>query len=234
MPIGITTDVLATLFGAILGLFIGKRLPESMKHTLNTILGLSAITMGLVLIQRQNALSAVVLAVILGGVVGEVMGLDGHIRRGVTALLRRVMGGEGVDDAFLTQVSAVVVLLCCGGTGWYGALNEGFTGDGSILITKSILDLVTAMIFAAQLGKIVPILCIPQALVYAALYLASGAIQPLISPEMLGDFSAVGGLMTFCAGLSLTGMKKDLKLLNLLPGLIFVFFVSAGWMALMG
>lgn len=234
MPIGITVDILATFCGAILGLVIGKKLPETMKNALNTILGIAAITMGIVLIMRQHTLSAVVLAVILGCVVGELLQLENVINRGVTNVVSKLMKGTNADESFLIQVSAVVVLFCCGGTGWYGALNEGLTGDGSILITKSILDFVTAVIFGSLLGKIVPVLCIPQAIVYAALFLVSGLIQPFITPEMIADFSAAGGIITFCAGLRLTGMKRDIKVLNLLPALILVFLVSAAWTAIVG
>lgn len=234
MPIGITVDILATFCGAILGLVIGKNLPESMKNALNTILGIAAITMGIVLIMRQHTLSAVVLAVILGCVVGELLQLENVINRGVTNVVSKLMKGANADESFLIQVSAVVVLFCCGGTGWYGALNEGLTGDGSILITKSILDFVTAVIFGSLLGKIVPVLCIPQAIVYAALFLVSGLIQPFITPEMIADFSAAGGIITFCAGLRLTEMKRDIKVLNLLPALILVFLVSAAWTAIVG
>ena len=51
---------------------------------------------------------------------------------------------------------------------------------------------------------------------------------------MIADFSAAGGIITLCAGLRLTGIKRDLKVLNLLPALILVFFVSAAWTALVG
>lgn len=205
-----------------------------MKNALNTILGIAAITMGIVLIMRQHTLSAVVLAVILGCVVGELLQLENVINRGVTNVVSKLMKGTNADESFLIQVSAVVVLFCCGGTGWYGALNKGLTGDGSILITKSILDFVTAVIFGSLLGKIVPVLCIPQAIVYAALFLVSGLIQPFITPEMIADFSAAGGIITFCAGLRLTGIKRDIKVLNLLPALILVFLVSAAWTAIVG
>lgn len=234
MPIGITTDVCATFAGAVIGLIIGKKLPESLKTALNNILGIAAITMGVVLIMRQHTLSAVVLSVILGCIVGELIGLESLINRGVTGAVGKLMKGTNADEAFLIQVSAVVVLFCCGGTGWYGALNEGLTGDGSILITKSILDCVTAVIFGSLLGKIVPALCIPQAIVYACLFLVSGLVQPYINPNMIADFSAAGGIITLCAGLRLTGMKRDIKVLNLLPALILVFFVSAAWTALIG
>ena len=234
MPIGITTDVCATLAGAVVGVLIGSKLPEYIKTALNNILGMAAITMGIVLIMRQNTLSAVVLSVILGCIIGEVIHLEGLVNKGVTNVVESLLKGTNADEAFLIQVSAVVILFCFGGTGWYGALNEGLTGDGSILITKSILDCVTAVIFGSLLGKIVPLLCIPQAIVYTCLFLVSGLVQPFITPEMIADFSAAGGVITLCAGLRLTGIKRDIKVLNLLPALILVFFVSAGWRAVMG
>lgn len=234
MPIGITTNVCATLAGSFLGLLLGKRLPDPLKNALNNILGIAAISIGIVLILRQHTLSAVVLAVVLGCVVGELVQLENRINNSVTKIVGKLMKETNADEAFLIQVSAVVVLFCCGGTGWYGALNEGLTGDGSILITKSILDFVTAVIFGSLLGKIVPVMCIPQALVYAILFLVSGAIQPFITREMIADFSAAGGIITLCAGLRLTGIKRDIKVLNLLPALILVFFVSAVWTAIVG
>lgn len=233
MPIGITVNVCATLVGSILGIILGKRLPDNLKHALNNILGIAAISMGIVLIMRQHTLSAVVLAVVLGCVLGELLQLESRINNGVSAIVAKLMQGTNADEAFLIQVSAVVVLFCCGGTGWYGALNEGLTGDGSILITKSILDFVTAVIFGSLLGKIVPVMCIPQAVVYTILFLVSGLIQPYITQEMIADFSAAGGIITLCAGLRLTGIKRDIKVLNLLPALVLVFFVSAGWTAIM-
>ena len=224
MPIGITTDVLITCLGAVLGVVLGTRLPDSLKKALNNTLGIAAIAMGIVLILKVKNLSAVVLTLVIGSILGEL----------VTGVVHKLMNGAAADEQFLAQVSAVVILFCCGGTGWYGALNEGLTGDGSILITKSILDFVTACIFGSILGKIVPMLCIPQAIIYGALFLVSGAVQSFITPDIIADFSATGGIITLCAGLSLAGIKKDMKVLNLLPALILIFLISSAWTALMG
>ena len=212
MPIGITTDVLITCLGAVLGVVLGTRLPDSLKKALNNTLGIAAIAMGIVLILKVKNLSAVVLTLVIGSVLGELVMLDARIRKLVTGVVHKLMNG----------------------TGWYGALNEGLTGDGSILITKSILDFVTACIFGSILGKIVPMLCIPQAIIYGALFLVSGAVQSFITPDIIADFSATGGIITLCAGLSLAGIKKDLKVLNLLPSLILIFLISSAWTALMG
>ena len=50
-----------------------------------------------------------------------------------------------------TLMVTAMVLFCASGTGIYGSLTSGMTGDHSILIAKSILDFLTAMIFACQL-----------------------------------------------------------------------------------
>lgn len=165
-----------TCLGAVLGVVLGTRLPDSLKKALNNTLGIAAIAMGIVLILKVKNLSAVVLTLVIGSILGELVMLDDRIRKLVTGVVHKLMNGAAADEQFLAQVSAVVILFCCGGTGWYGALNEGLTGDGSILITKSILDFVTACIFGSILGKIVPMLCIPQAIIYGALFLGSGAV----------------------------------------------------------
>lgn len=101
-------------------------------------------------------------------------------------------------------------------------------------ITTDVLITCLGAVLGVILGKIVPTLCIPQAVIYGALFLVSGAVQSFITPDLIADFSATGGTITLCAGLSLAGIKKDMKVLNLLPSLILIFLISSGWTALMG
>lgn len=231
MPVGIMTDVTATAMGAIAGCIIGSRLSDSWKDLLNNIMGIAALFMGITLMLRANNLSAVVLALLLGACLGTVLKLETRINHLATSVIKLIMRGENTDSDKLAKISAVLILFCCGGTGWYGAFNEGLTGDGSILITKAILDCVTACIFAALLGKIVLCLCVPQITVYMSLFFVSGLVQQFITPSIIADFSAVGGIITFIAGLRLTGIKRDIEVLNLLPALILAFFVSGIWTA---
>lgn len=44
------------------------------------------------------------------------------------------------EEEFLNQLVTIIVLFCASGTGIYGSLTAGMTGDNSILISKSILD----------------------------------------------------------------------------------------------
>ena len=142
--------------------------------------------------------------------------------------------GEAMGEAHLMQIATVMVLFCFSGTGWYGALFEGMTGDGSILITKAILDGITACIFAALLGRIVPCLGLPQLLLMLLLFFIAEPVSPFITDSMTADFSAIGGIITLCAGLRMTRIKTDIKVLNLLPALPLAFLFSALWTAFIG
>ena len=234
MPVGIITNVAAVVIGGILGCLLGGRVTERWKKLLNDLLGVSAMTMGIVLILRVKNLSPVVLALIVGGIVGEALRLEQRVNGLVVKVTHRLMGGTEADEAYLMQVATVIVLFCFSGTGWYGALYEGMTGDGSILITKAILDGVTACIFGALLGKIVPWLAAPQLGIMLALFFLSSLISPYITPAMNADFSAMGGIITLAAGLRMTRIKTDIRIINLLPSLPLVFLFSALWTALAG
>lgn len=233
MPVGILTDVAATFGGGILGCLLGTRLSERWKALLKNILGIEALVMGIVLIIRVHTLPAAILSLLLGALLGEGLRLEERVNQGAMRLTRILTRDAAADAAYLGTVSAALVLFCFGGTGWYGALNEGLTGDGSILLAKAILDCVTACIFAALLGKIIPTLCLPQLFVYLTLFGVSKLVAGWITPEMIADFSAVGGMITLIAGLRLSQIKTDIPVLNCLPGLILAFFVSGLWTALL-
>ena len=50
-------------------------------------------------------------------------------------------------------------------------------GDHSILLSKSILDLPTALIFACTLGAVVAFIAVPQFIIFMLLFLLAGLID---------------------------------------------------------
>ena len=230
MPAGLITDVCALGIGGLLGGLFGKRLSAPMKETLNHTFGFCAIFISVTLMVKMHALAPVVLSVVLGAVLGELLHLEDTLQKlFARKFTARFYGGEAPDAARDNTFRAVAVLFCCSGTGWYGALNEGFTGDSSILLTKAILDFFTAVIFAAALGRRVSLLAVPQLLIFLVFFGVSRLVGPLLSPEMLADFSAVGGVVELATGMRIAGIKRDTKVLNLVPAMLLVFPVSALW-----
>lgn len=227
MPIGILVNVASVLMGGILGSAAGAYIPVRFNKALTSIFGLSAILIGISMIGQMDSLSAVILSLILGGLAGEAAQLERSVSRGITVLARR-LPGSSLSDEQRENIISMIVLFCFSGTGWFGSMNAGITGDHSILFAKSIMDFFTAAIFGAASGYLVGLIAIPQCAVFLALFYMSKSLMPLMTAGMIGDFKAVGGIITLALGLKLSGIRHY-DAINLLPAIILVFFISHLW-----
>ncbi len=107
----------------------------------------------------------------------------------------------------------------------FGAMNEAMTGDITILLSKAIMDIFAGAIFACTLGYAMNLIIVPQVLILGTFFYLAKCIMPLISANMLADFTAIGGILTFVIGLSIAEIKK-IKVVNLLPTLLIIFPIS--------
>lgn len=142
----------------------------------------------------------------------------------------------GTADSSAVLVTALV-LFCASGTGIYGSIVAGMTGDHSILLAKSILDFATALIFACSLGIVVSLIAVPQFLIFIALYLLAGMIYPLCTPAMINDFKASGGILLLATGFRMIKVK-EFPVADMIPAMALAMPVSYLWtnyiMSLMG
>ena len=226
MPIGATVNVLSTLVGSLLGAVMGRYIPESLRTKLPQIFGLIAFCLGVPLLLNMTQMLSVVVAVLLGVMVGELLKLE----KGIENLASRVQAPlekrmkstpslAGVD--FMPQYIAVLVLFSASGLGVVGSLMEGMTGEYEILLVKSLLDFFTAIIFGTSLGFMVSLAVIPQGLVMFTLYFLGSTIIPLTTPDMLANFSAVGGIIMLATGFQIMNIK-EFSIGNMLPALIII------------
>ena len=114
------------------------------------------------------------------------------------------------------------------GTGIYGTIVSGMNGDHSILISKSILDLPTAMIFACSLGVVVAFIAVPQLVIFMLLFMLAGVIYPMTSPSMINDFKACGGVLLLATGFRMIKVKM-FPVAGMIPAMVLVMPVSWLW-----
>ncbi len=235
MPLGVIINCAAVFFGGLVGASIGGAIPERVRTTLSLIFGVASMSMGIAYIVKMNVLPAVIFSVIVGTAIGELIFLEKGIATGVgksKGPLSKIFNTEGkggmTGDEFMDKFIAIVVLFCASGTGIFGALESGMTGDHTTLITKSILDFFTAMIFAISLGYMVALICIPQFIFFMLLFMSAGVIVPMTTPQLLGDFTATGGILMLATGLRISGIKS-FPIANMLPAMILVMPVSYAW-----
>jgi len=231
MPIGVICDSLCVALGGLLGAILGKKLSDELKVGLNKIFGFIAMGIGITLVVKVNTLAVVALSSILGMLIGSLLKLEYHVENFFGKLNNRLMKNSDFTSEKMTQFTTLLVLSCASGTGIFGSITEGLTGDSSIIITKAILDFFTVLIFATVLGKFTSIIAIPQIIILLCCFFGGRLIMPLITTEMLANFSAVGGIVELAIAFRILKLS-DIKAVNILPALIIVFPLTSLWLSI--
>lgn len=222
MPIGIITNVLAVFIGTVIGGSIKKYIPRHLKEDLPKVFGICAFTIGIMSIISVKTLPMVILATIIGFVIGELLHINVHVSHLFSNILKHLpFKIDGNHDEYMDLYLLVVLMFSMSGMGIFGALTEGMSGDSSILISKSVLDFFTTILFGATLGYAQTLICIPQFVILMLCFFLAQAILPFINDTMIIDFKACGGLITMITGLTVSKIL-NIKAINLVPALIIV------------
>lgn len=233
MPIGVIVDAVAVILGGIAGTFAGQKLTDNFKDKMNMIFALCSMAMGISSIVLMKNMPAVIFSLILGTAIGLAI----HLEKGITVCAGKMQKLTGklfkkskrsANAEFNEKLVTVLVLFCASGTGIYGSLISGMTGDQSILLAKSILDFFGALIFSCSLGLVVSLVAIPQFIIFLALFLLAGVIFPLTTPAMVDDFKACGGMIMLATGFRMI-KRPVFPVGDMLPAMILVMPVSWAW-----
>ena len=131
------------------------------------------------------------------------------------------------------NIITLVSAFCFGSMGIFGAINEGITGSTDILLTKAVLDLFSGIVFGTLFGLSVSLIAIPQFAILALLYASAAFLAPYMTPGMLSDFTACGGVIFVATGLRMCGIKI-FPVINMLPSMLIIVPLSARWARYVG
>lgn len=236
MPIGVIFNSASILIGGIIGALAGRKLSKEFKDGLSMVFGACSMAIGVSSIVLMENLPAVIFAVVGGTSIGLAIRLGDKINaagrsmeRLVSRFVKQPDTGLSPED-FTSTLVTVIVLFCASGTGIYGSIVSGMTGDHSILIAKSILDLFTALIFACALGLVVSVIAIPQVVIFLLMFFCAGLIFPLTTPAMINDFKAVGGILMLATGFRMIKVKM-FPTADMIPAMLIAMPVSGLWTA---
>lgn len=213
---GTLINVGTVLAGGGLGLLVGVRLPERLQRMAQAAVGLVTVLLGVQMALRTENVLLVLGSLLLGGLVGTLVDIEGALDRFGAWVERALFRGSAGRAArgFL----AASLLFCVGPITVLGSFQDGLLGDYGLLATKAALDGVSAIVLAATLGPGV-LLSAATVLVYqGGLTLSAGLLRPLLSDAMVREMSAVGGLIILALGLVLLELRQ-LPVANYLPAL---------------
>ena len=223
---GTLLNAATVLIGGLLGTALGDRLPATLRETVVRGVGLFTLAMGVKFAIDTSNLLFMLGAMLLGGIVGSLLGVDARLNRLGESLQRRFARGSTstVAEGFVTAA----IVFCVGPLTFLGSIQNGLSGDPSLLSVKSVLDGFTAIALAATLGWGV-LLTIPLILIYqGGLALGASLFVGLLTDLQLREMSAVGGLLIIGVGLKLLSIR-DVKVADFLPAIIVSPLVVAAF-----
>ena len=226
--LGTWLNIATVLVGGTLGLIIGGRLPARIRETVMHGIGLITLLVGMQLALKTENVLIVMGSLLLGAILGEWWRIDVGLERFAEWLKqrsRRIFGDRGMATFAEGFITASLV-FCVGPMTVLGALQDGLTGDISLLAIKSVLDGVAALAFASTLGVGVLFSILTILIYQGGLSLLAGSAQSLLSDVMVTEISAVGGVMLLALGLVLLQLTK-IRVANFLPALAIAALLAA-------
>jgi hypothetical protein len=119
------------------------------------------------------------------------------------------------------------LVFCVGPMTILGAIQDGLTGDYSLLAIKSVLDGFAAMAFASSLGVGV-LFSITVIFAYqGGISLLAAQAQALASPAMMNEMNAAGGVLLIGIAISSLLEIKSIRVGNFLPALLIAPLIVA-------
>ena len=214
MLIGTLVNTGTVIAGSLIGLFLGNILPKRLQDTVMKGLGLCTLFIGITgLMGGENALITV-LSMAIGAVIGELLDLDGHLNRFAEKLEKRFKR-DGAKTSLAEGFVTASLVFCVGAMTIMGALNDGLTGDHTMLFTKATLDFISSIIFASSLGLGVLLAAVAVLVIEGGIACLAGVVAPLLQYDaaVIPEMTVVGSLLIVGLGLNLLGITK-LKVMN--------------------
>lgn len=225
--IGTLVNVVAIMAGALVGILLKKGIPESIRDALLKVEGLAIVLIGLggVLTEmftvnagtgrlEANGGLLLLVSLVIGCLIGELLRIDDRINAAGMMVERRFQA-----DGFARGLVTASIIFCMGAMAVIGPINEGLTGDRSILYIKSLLDGTTSAVLASVMGIGVLFSAAPVFVVQIIPALLAVQLAPYITPQLLSLFCMVGYTLVTAIGLNFL-LDSKIKIANLLPGLL--------------
>ena len=226
--LGVLVNSVAVLIGGLIGLIFKSKISDKVSKPVMVGLGVCVLYIGISgSLQGENVLIAIS-AIVLGIITGTVLNIDDNINKlanKVEQRLKKENSGESLSEGFVTAT----LLFCIGAMTITGSIQAGLANDNSILITKAILDFVSAIMLAASLGRGVLLSSISLLITQGLLVVLSSIIAPYINDTVINEITCVGSLIIILIGTNLMGITK-VKVADFLPAIIYtpvIYYLSS-------
>ena len=216
--IGVLVNTAAVIIGGLIGLIFKNGIPEKITKAVMTGIGLCVIYIGISGALKGKSTLVLIVSMIIGTAVGSLIDLDDKINR-LGAWIESKFSVKGKKISIAQGFVTGSLFFCVGSMAVVGSLNAGLLGDNTMLYTKSLLDFISAIMFAASIGLGVIFSSAFVFIFQGAIVLLAELLSNVMTSSAIAEMTCAGSVIIIALGFNIVGISK-LKVANYMPAII--------------
>ena len=226
--LGTIANTAAVILGSVVGFLLKNGIAKRFEKILMQSLGLSTIFIGIsgvlkyMLVVENGSISTqgtilLIFSLVLGCLLGEWLDIESKME--IIGVKLKAIAKVKNDNRFVDGFVTASLIICVGAMAIVGAMQDGLTGDSSMLIAKSLLDFVIVAVVTAAYGIGAAFSAIPIFAYQGIITVIAALFGAVISDRLIAELSFVGNALVFCVGMNLV-REKTFRVANMLPALL--------------
>ncbi|MDO4623637.1 MAG: DUF554 domain-containing protein [Eubacteriales bacterium] len=227
--LGTIINTLAVAVGGLVGMHLKSGISEKMQKTLMQACGVATIfigaggTLSRMFVSNGDGTFGtqgtlmMILSMVIGGLIGEWLDVEAGMEY-LGERLKKAVKAEK-DNGFVDGFVNVSLIICVGAMAIVGAIQDGISGDYSMLTAKAILDMIIVMVFASTYGVGAVFSALAILVYQGSITLLAMLFGSIASDSLIWALAYVGSALIFCVGINIAFGKK-FRVGNLLPALV--------------
>lgn len=226
--LGTIINTAAVVAGGLIGMGLKNGIKKNMQEIMMQACGVATMFIGssgalskMLVFEDGKFLTQGTMLLIISLVLGSLLGEWAGIEKKMDSLgekIKKAVKAED-DNLFVEGFVNVSLIICVGAMAIVGAIEDGISGDYSLLMVKAVLDMVIVVVFAAAYGIGAIFSALPVFLYQGAITLTAAFLGSFVSQTIIDDLSFIGAVLIFCVGVNI-GFGKKFRVGNMLPALI--------------
>lgn len=232
--LGTLVNTAAVIIGGLLGLALKNGIAKRFEKILMQGLGLATIFIGIsgvlkyMLVVENGSIATrgtmlLIFSLVIGCLLGQWIDIESKMERLGVKLKAAVRVKN--DNRFVEGFVTASLIICVGAMAIVGSMQDGLSGDSSMLIAKALLDFVLVAILASAYGVGVVFSAIPIFVYQGAITLIAALFGSVIREVLIEELSFIGSALIFCVGVNLV-REKTFRVANMLPALLIPIAVE--------
>ena len=216
---GAFVNFILVIAGGLDGMLLKKGIPEKIQQTLMNAMALCVLFIGVTGLFEENINTLIIIiSAAVGAVLGQALDLDALVNRLALKIEGKFKKADDKNSRIAEGFATATLLFCVGAMTVVGSIDSGISGDNTTLYSKSVIDCISAAVFASAMGLGVVLSSVAVLVIEGGLTLLATVVQPVLTANVVAHMSVIGSLLIVAISLNMMGVTK-IKVMNIIPAI---------------